>query len=342
MKINNRFGLLSCLLLGGLSISAAFAQAPKYHEISRTIVGGEGGWDYLSVDARTHLLYLSHGNQVNVVNPMTKKVVATIADTPGVHGIALDQSLNKGFISCGRGNSVVVFDINTSKTLETITVPGQNPDCITLDPVTQRVFTFNGRSSDSTVIDAKTDKVLGSIPLSGKPEFFQPDGRGMLFGNIENKNEVVQIDAKSMRVVKSWSISPADGPSGFAVDLKNHLGISVTDGKMVISDLTAGKVAGTVDIGEGPDATSYDPKLHLAFSSNGQSATMSIVSIESKSKFTLVQTLKTEPGARTMILDPSTHIVYVVTAQFPAAAGGTTPRRPSAVPGSFMVIAYGP
>jgi DNA-binding beta-propeller fold protein YncE len=339
-------------IFASLVVAASAGSAPAhskaeihYHEIERFSVPGDGGWDYIAIDSKRHRLFISHGAVTTVMDVQTKQLAGVIPDTAGVHGIAIAQSLNRGFTSNGRDNSVTAFDLTTLKTIAKYPISGQNPDCIMYEPVTQRVFTFNGRSSNATAIDAMTGKVLGTIPLDGKPEFAQPDGKGSIFNNIEDKSEIERIDARTLKVTGKWSIAPGEGPSGLAIDAAHRRAFSVTDGKMIISDIDAGKVVATAEVGEGPDATNYDPKLKLAFSSNGESATLTIVKEETPDKFAVLENVKTEPGARTMTLDPVTHRVYLVTAKIvpptPGAAAGGRHGRQTA-PGSFMVLVYGP
>ena len=205
------------LIFGAL----AYGAGPGYHVVSRIPIGGEGGWDYLTVDSGARRLYVSHGTHVVVVDIDTEKVVGDIPDTPGVHGIAVAPELNRGFISNGRGNNATIFDLKTLKTLGQVKT-GTNPDGILYEPSTKRVFTFNGRSQDATVFDAASGDVLGTIALGGKPEFPAADGKGRVFVNMEDTSEVVEIDPQKLLVVKRSSIKPCDGPSGMGLDAAKH------------------------------------------------------------------------------------------------------------------------
>src|SRR5580700_3133864 len=242
----------STLLLVAFA-TAALAAPPTYKVITKIKVGGAGSWDYAYVDSNNHRLYVSHATQTEVIDTTTDKVIATIPDTNGVHGIAIAEDLGKGFTSDGRDNAVTVFDIKTNKVLGAKIKTGTNPDSIIYEPVTHRVFTFNGRSGDSTAIDAKTgDVITASIPVGGKPEFVQADGKGHLYVNIEDKNEIVEIDAKNALVSKRYSIAPCDEPSGLAISTKKLLLYSVCGNKMmIVSNPATGQVVATPAIGSG-------------------------------------------------------------------------------------------
>jgi len=216
---------------------SAIAAGTGYHILKEIKVGGEGGWDYLTMDSAARRLYVSHTNKVNVIDPDAGKVVGEIPDTQGVHGIAIASALNRGFTSNGRGNNVTIFDLKTLKPIGTPVMTGENPDSIRFEPNSGRVFTFNGRSKDSTAIDAKTGNVVGTIPLGGKPEFSVADGKGKVYVNIEDTSEVVEIDAAKASVTKRYSLKPCDGPSGLAIDVKNRKLFSVCGNRlMIVSD----------------------------------------------------------------------------------------------------------
>jgi YVTN family beta-propeller protein len=339
-----RVGLVVCLALA--VAGSAVAQAPKpggYHLLKKHVLGGEGGWDYMALDGRTRLLYVSHGGAVEILNIDTGAKGEPITNLKGVHGIAVAPDRNRGYISNGRGNTVSVFDLKTHKVLEDIPSTGQNPDAIMYDAFSGRVFTFNGRTADATAIDATSSKVVGTIDIGGKPEFAVTDGKGTIFVNNEDKSEVVAFDAKALEVKKRWPIAPGEGPSGLAIDLKGRRLFSVCDKVMVVSDFVNGKVVTTVPIGSGPDAVRYDPGTHLVFASNGE-GTLTVVKQQSPDRYTVLETVPTARGARTMELDPKTHHVFVVTAEFGPAPAPTKeqPRpRPTIIPGSFMVLEFG-
>jgi DNA-binding beta-propeller fold protein YncE len=314
------------------------------YSLSKTInLGGEGGWDYITFDSETRRLYISRATKVVVLEVDSEKVVGEIPDTQGVHGIALAMDLEKGFVSDGRANDVTIFDMKTLKTLGTVAA-GTNPDAIVYDAATKRVFTMNGRSKDSTAIDAVAGKVLGTIALPGKPEFAVSGGRGGIFVNIEDKSEMVRIDAEKLTVTNTWPLAPCESPSGLAMDRVNQRLFSGCDNKlMTIMNADSGKVIASLPIGEGVDATAFDPGNGYAFSSNGQSATLTVVHEDSPSKFTVVDDVPTRKGARTMALDRETHQVFLVTADFgppPAATVDNPHPRPAILPGSFVVLVY--
>jgi YVTN family beta-propeller protein len=317
-------------------VAMALAAATGYHILSDIQIGGEGGWDYLTVDSAARRLYVSHGTHVVVVDLDTNKVVGDIPDTPGVHGIAIAPELNKGFISNGRGNNVSVFDLKTLKTIGTAAT-GENPDDITYDKGSSRVFVFNGRSKSATVIDAKTGNVAATIPLPGKPEFAIADGRGHIYNNLEDTNEILEIDAAKATVSKKFSLSPCDGPSGMAYDAKSRRLFSVCSNRMMaISDPDAGKVVATPAIGAGSDGAAFDPGTGYAFSSNGD-GTLTVVQ-QAGGKWDVLENIATERGARTIAIDEKTHKVYLPTAKTAPSAGGG---RQSYLPNTFKVLVVG-
>jgi YVTN family beta-propeller protein len=329
------------LLTLALVVGAAFA-AEGYHVLTKIKIGGTGGWDYVAVDPPNHRLYASHGTSVAVIDTGSDKVVGTISELKGVHGIAVAPHLNKGFISNGQGNSVTVFDLKTLAKTADVPVTGQNPDAICFEPKTERVFTFNGRSGDSTVIDAKTNAVVATLPLGGKPEFCVADGTGKLYNNLEDKSELLEIDAAKPAVLRRTSLAPCDEPSGLAFDAKAGVAFSVCGNKtMAVTDVKSMKVIATPTIGSGPDAAGYDPGTGLAFSSNGE-GTLTIVK-KVNGKWEAVDTVTTEPRARTMTVDPITHKVYLLDAEFgpaPEAKEGKR-SRPPVLPDTFHVLVVG-
>lgn len=319
--------------------SAAPAQTGPYHVEARWQIGGEGGWDYVTVDPHAHLLYIDHGPRVDIVDTNTGKAIGAITGLDGTHGVALDDEGKYGYISDGRGNAVVVFNRHTFKTVATIPA-GTNPDGIVFEPVTKTVWAFNGRSHNATVIDTRTLKVIATIALPGKPEFPVADGKGQIFDNIESKNSIARIDAKTRQLTATWPLADCESPSGLAIDRNHRLLFSVCDNKkMAVTDADSGKTLANPPIGEGPDAASFDPIHRLAFSSNGE-GTLTVVNAASN-KFDVVQTLATERGARTMTVDTATGRIYLITAAFgprPAATAQNPHPRPAIVPGSFTVL----
>jgi DNA-binding beta-propeller fold protein YncE len=320
-----------------------WAAGPGYHVVNTWKLGGEGGWDYLTADSDARRLYISRGTHVIVIDLDSGKSVGDIADTPGVHGIALAPELGKGFISNGREGTVSIFDIKTLATSGKVKV-GENPDAILYDPATKRVFTFNGRSQDSTAIDAATGKVLATIKLDGKPEFAASDAKGEVFVNIEDKSELTVIDPNKLEVKTKWPLAPCTEPSGLSIDRKNRRLFVGCDNKMMaVVDADSGKVLATPAIGEGVDATAFDDATGLAFASCGEGV-LTVVKEDSPTSFSVAEGVKTQQGARTMALDSKTHNAYVVTAKFgppPAPTADNPHPRRSILPDSFVVLVLG-
>jgi YVTN family beta-propeller protein len=334
---------LFVLALNGVTLSAQTKTQPGYHVLKHYKLGGEGGWDYLTIDAKARRLYVSHATHVLVVDADTGSVVGDIPDTPGVHGIAIVEEFGKGYVSNGRTSTVTVFDLKTLKSLKQIPV-GKNPDAIIYDAASKRVFTMNGASNDTTAIDVKTDAVAGTLGLGGRPEFAVADEQGKVFVNIEDKNAIVEFDSRKLVVEANWPIAPAEKPSGLAFDRKHRRLFSVGSNKlMAVVSADTGKVLATVPIGSGVDAAAFDPETGLVFSSNGD-GTLTVVHEDTPDKFSVVENVATQRGARTLTLDPKTHQVYLVTAEFgpPPAPTPERPRpRPSIVPDSFMLLVVG-
>jgi DNA-binding beta-propeller fold protein YncE len=331
---------LVSLISLSLAAVALAAAGPGYHVATTYKVGGDGGWDYLNADSDAHRLYISRGTHVIVLDADSGKSVGDIPDTPGVHGIALAPELGKGFTSNGREGTVSIFDIKTLAPSNKVKV-GDNPDAILYDPATKRVFTFNGRSQDSTAIDAASGKVLGTIKLDGKPEFAASDAKGEIFVNIEDKSELVAIDPNKLEVKAKWPLAPCTEPSGLSIDRKNRRLFVGCDNKMMaVVDADSGKVLATPAIGDGVDATAFDPGTGLAFASCGEGE-LTVVKEESPDKFSVAENVKTEQGARTLALDTKTHNVFVVTAKFgppPAATADNPHPRRTILPDSFVVL----
>src|SRR5215471_3421297 len=336
-----RFMSVMTFALVVVFLTPVFAQA-QYQLKQSYVLGGDGGWDYLTYDPAGKRLFISRGTRVMVVDPAKGSVLAEIPGTTGVHGIALAQELGKGFTSNGGENTVTVFDLKTLKETAKIALPddAKNPDAILYDPASKRVFTFNGRSSNATAIDATENKVVATIPLDGKPEFAAADGKGMVYVNIEDKNELTSIDAKKAAVAASWPLTGCEEPSGLAIDQKSRRVFSGCGNKvMAVTNIDTGKVVTTVPIGQGVDANGFDPDTGLAFSSNGD-GTLTVVHEDGPDKFSVLQNAETQRGARTMALDTNTHNVYLVTAEFeeaPPAKEGDRPRR-TMKPGTFTLL----
>jgi len=341
MKNINRFlfGNISAVLFSFIAVGTCQTQ-PQYHLLKEIPVGGEGGWDYCSVDSAAGRLYVSHASKVVVIDLESDKVVGEITNTPGVHGLAPAPDLGKGFVSCGRENKCAIVNLKTLEILSKVDT-GQNPDGMLYEPEQKEAYMFNGRDNSATVIDAQTGKVVATIPLGGKPEFAQADPSAhRVFDNLEDKNEVVAIDTKTHEVANRWPIAPGEEASGMAIDLKNHrLFLGCGGSKtMVMMDYTGGKVLASVPIGNGVDANAFDPELQLAFASCGDGS-VTIAHEDSPDKLSVVQTLKTQQGSRTMTIDPKTHKIYLASAKFEAPAAGE--RRGRVVADSFKILVYG-
>jgi len=342
-----RFAARSCfvLLVGLFGISLCIAQTPisGYHLLKKFEVGGEGGWDYLFADSAAHRVYVSRSTRVIVLDSETGAAIGEIPNTNGVHGIAIAEDLGRGFTSNGRDNSVTIFDLKTLKPLGTVAT-GKNPDAIIYDAASKRVFAFNGGSSNATAIDAADGKVAGTIDLGGKPEFATSDGKGMVFVNIEDKSQVVAIDSHKLTVTNRWALAPGEEPSGMAIDAKHHRLFSVCSNKKeIVLDYDTGKVVADVPIGNGPDAAGFDPDTNLAFSSNGE-GTLTVIKEDGPNKFSVVENITTQRGARTMTLDPKTHKIYLAAAQYgetPAATAQNPRPRPKMIPNSFVILVFG-
>jgi DNA-binding beta-propeller fold protein YncE len=307
-------------------------------------LGGQGGWDYLSSDDAAHRLYVTHNSRVEVVDTTTGKPIGAITGLKSTHGVALNPDGKIGYISDGAGNAIVVFNRADFSVQATVTA-GTNPDGITFEPTTKTVWAFNGRSKNISVLDTTSNTVVATLPLPGKPEFPQADGHGSVFVNLEDQNEILKLDAASRKEVATWPLPGCDSPSGMAIDRDHHRLFSVCDGgKMAIVDYESGKVLGLAAIGDSPDAAGFDPKRELAFSSNGGDGTLTIVQA-GKPGFPVLQTVKTEKGARTMGFDTSTGRIYLVTAQFgppPAPTDAMPHPRPSIVPDTFEIVVVEP
>jgi DNA-binding beta-propeller fold protein YncE len=332
------------LLFSVLTLSIALT-AQQYRITNRIFSPGEGGWDYLFADSATRTLYVTHGSEVVVIDLDSAKPVGKIIGLDRIHGVAIADDLNRGFISDGAANEVVVFDTKSNSEIQRVKA-GTNPDAIVYDTFSKRVFAFNGGSQNATVIEAATGKVAGTIGLGGKPEFSVSDGKGNLYVNIEDKSELARINPATMEVEKRWPLAPCEEPSGLAMDGANKRLFSVcSNQKMAVVDADTGKVVATVPIGNGPDAAVFDQGKGLIFSSNGQDGTITVVNEDSPNKYSVVETTGTARSARTMTLDSKTHNLYLSSAQLgapPAATVDNPHPRPKIVPGTFRVLVVSP
>ena len=315
-----------------------------YHLLKKIPLGGEGGWDYITFDSPTRRLFISRATKVVVLDVDSGKVVGEIPNTEGVHGIALAPDLGRGFTSNGRAGTVTIFDLKTLQAIGSV-LAGKNPDAIVYDPASKRVFAMNGRSSNATAIDAATGTVAATIALAGKPEFAVADGAGHVYVNIEDQSELWQIDSEKLAVTAHWPLAPCQEPSGLAMDIAHRRLFAGCDNKMMaVVNPDTGKVVATPPIGEGVDANAFDPGLSFAFSSNGGAGTLTVVHEDSPDKYTVVEDVATQRGARTMALDPKTHEVYLATAEFGPRASATAENphpRPQILPNSFVILVLG-
>jgi YVTN family beta-propeller protein len=328
-KSNALFFPLTILGYAALIHAAA---APAHSKIAHKFhADGNDGWDFLTVDEGTGRLFISHGTQVQVMDEKDGRLLGTIPDTKGVHGIALAPGLNKGFISNGKDTSVTVFDLKTLATIGKVRVTGINPDAILFDPSSQDVFAFNGKTSNVTVIDASTGAVVATIPLEGKPEVAVSDGAGSVYVNLEDKSMVAAIDAKAKKVTGSWPIAPGESPSGLAIDLlKGRLFMVCENKLMVVFDLKTHKVLASLPIGDKVDGVGYDPIKKRAYASNGE-GTLTIVQEDVKGDYKVLETLPTQRGAKTIAVDNKTQHVFMSTAEMPKP-------RPTVKPGTFVIL----
>jgi YVTN family beta-propeller protein len=346
MRLFNWRNLLifSLLIFPGLVLNAQPKSSSGYHVIKQIKLGGDGGWDALTFDAKAHRLYISRSTHVMVVDVDSGVMVGDILNTPGVHGIAIVSDLNKGFTSNGRDSTVTVFDLKTLKVLKQIPV-GKNPDAIIYDAASKRVFTFNGASNDATAIDPQSETVAGTIALDGKPEFAEADESGHIFVNLEDKSAIAELDSRKLTVLARWPLAPGEEPSGIAFDRRHkRLFAACSNKMMVVMNAENGKVITTVPIGSGVDGAGFDAGTEMAFSSNGGDGTLTVVHEDSPEKFSVVENVTTQRGARTMTVDPKTHRVFLVTAEFGQTPAPTLERprpRPSIVPGSFTLLIFG-
>lgn len=329
-------------VMAAQAVGAQNAIPPAIAKVDHFVVGGVGGWDLLAFQPEQKRLFISRSDRVQVFDTESGKVIKEIPGTDGVHGIALAKELGRGFTSNGKSNSVTVFDLDSLSVIDEIKGTGEKPDAILYDPVSKRVFAFNGRSQNTTVIDAVTRKIIATITLPGKPELAVLDGKGNIFVNIEDKNSIARIDIAKLTVTAEWPIAGCEGPTGLAIDPKHGRLFSVCDNhKMVVINAVSGKAVSEVVIGAGPDGAAFDSRSALVLSSNGD-GTLSVIRQERPDQYSTVATIPTQKGARTMALDEATHHVYLVTSEFgpppPATADQPHPRPPQ-IPGTFSVLA---
>ncbi len=334
---------LICAVAFLLLATPAAPQSPNYKLLKKVTLGGAGGWDYLTADPVTHRVFISHSTHVIVVDA-EGKVVGDISDLQGTHGAVIVQEFGHGFTSNGGSNSATMFDLKTLKVLKEIKLPdADRPDGFMYDPFSKRVFFFNARSHNTSAVDAKTGEAVGTIDLGGKPEAARTDGAGHVWVNIEDKAQLVEFDSKQLKVLNTWPLPDCEEPTGMSIDLAHQrLFIGCHSKQMLVSDYQ-GHIVSRVPIGEGVDATEFDPATDLAFASCGD-GTIIVAHQDSPDKYTVVQTISTQRGARTMTLDTANHNLYTVTAEFgptPVATPENPRARPPLIPGTFTLLIYG-
>jgi DNA-binding beta-propeller fold protein YncE len=337
-------------LLGLGVVALAFGQplpaaAQSYHVAKTYTLGGDGGWDYLYLDSQSNRLYVGRNDRVMVIDAAGGKLVGTVPGLERAHGVAIDHAVGRGFATSGGDSMVVIFDLETLKVVGKTKVDIDD-DSIQLDPSTGHIFTFNGDAHNASVIDPASGKLLGTVDLGAKPEFGVPDGRGKLYVNLESSSEIAEIDASAMKVTRRWPLAPCEAPTGLAIDTAHHVLFSVCrNSVMAMSDAESGKVVAHVAIGPGADAARYDAGTGLAFASTGGDGAITVVHEDSPARFSVVQTVQTGVGARTMELDAKTHRLYTVTAEFKpqaAPAPGQRRARPEVLPDTFKLLVLEP
>jgi YVTN family beta-propeller protein len=319
--------------IGCLAVDSGRAQGSSGFKVSKTfMIGSPGGWDYISVGPDKKI-YVSHGTQVNILSQKTGDSVGVIPNTTGVHGIAFNESLGKGYTSNGRINTVTVFDLKTSAVLKQIPT-GQNPDAILYDPFSKKIITCNGRSHDLSVIDATTEQVVATIALDGKPETAVSDEAGKIYVNIEDKSKITVVDIRTNAVVTSWPLTGAEGPTGLAIDLKTKRLFAGCDKQLVVMDAGSGAIVDKLPIGDGCDGVGFDGGLKMVFASCGEGK-LTVIKEESASSFKVIDNVPTKRSARTVAVDEKTHEVYLPAAETEPAEAGQRPRQK---PGTFQVL----
>lgn len=329
------------LLLSLAVVLPATAPATGLTLLRTFKLGGEGRWDYISLEPETGRLYVPRSTRVMVLD-LDGHLKGEIPGTAGVHGVAFSRELDRGWTSNGQAHTVTVFRLSTLEVLKVVKTTGENPDAILFEPATKRLFTFNGRGKNATVIDAATSEVIGTIPLSGKPEFAACDGRGRVYVNNEDTAAIHAINARTLKVEATWSIKPLDSPTGLAMDVNQNRLFSVGSNKLAaVVDAGTGKVLAVLPIGSGADGVDFDPGTGCAYASNGE-GTVTVIRQTGPGTYEVAATVPTRPGARTIVVNPKTHRLYLPTAEFlPAPKDAKPGTRPTPVPGSFQVLELG-
>ena len=338
------------LLLGAAAAytTATAAPAPAlapYSVRAQWALGGPGGWDYLTLDGEGQRLFIARADRVLVVSTTDGTLLGTIPHTEGVHGVALAPDLGKGFISDGRADAVTVFDLKTLNTVGTLAISGHNPDAIVYDAASHRLITFNGRSHDITILDPATGAEISTVAAGGKPEFARADGSGHVFFNIEDTGELSELDAVAGQRIATWKLPGCEEPTGLAFDVAHQrLFSGCGNQRLIVTDATSGRQVATLPIGAGSDAIGFDAARALVFSTNGADGTLTVIHADTPDHYSVVATVPTRKSARTLALDPRTHRIFTVAAEFGPAPEATAaePRpRPPVLDGSFRVLVLG-
>lgn len=344
-----RLCIVGSILLLGITACAGSRIAVKqssdpYRLLQRFSLGGTGGWDLLALDPERRRVFISRSDRVMVMDADTGKMLGEIPATQGVHGIALASDLKRGYTSNGRSGTVTVFDLDSLAVLDEIPVTGKNPDVILYDMASHHVFSFNPGSTNATVIDAATLKVVATLALPGQPELAVSDGHGRVYVNLEDKGQIAVIDSRINQVLTTWSLAPCEAPTGLALDADHGRLFSVcANRKMMVLDAQSGRQIAELPIGDGPDGAEFDPATQLAFSSN-RDGTLTIVHEDDPNHFTVIDTIPTQKSARTMVLDPVSHRIYLPAAEFgprPEPTAEQLQPRPPVLPGTFSILVVG-
>jgi DNA-binding beta-propeller fold protein YncE len=355
-----KFMLAATLAVGLWSISGGvmLAHAAENYKLIKTIpIGGPGQWDYIGIDAANRHVFVSHGPQLEILDADTLQLVGKIVapgvdfSNPetltgnGVRGGGAAPDLGRGFIPNAKHGSMTIFDLKTLKTIAVVPV-GENPDGYVYDPATKRAFTFSNRTKGGMAVDVAEAKLAGTIPLGSKPEAAAADGKGHVFVDMQETSMVAKIDSLKLVVEESWPTAPCVAPSSMAMDVKNNrlfLGCRGEHPMLAVMDAANGKIITTLPIGTGTDAAVFDAEKKLVMTSNGE-GTISVIQQESADKYTALEPIKTEPGARTMTLDTKTHRLFLITADrtTPPATPENPKPGPVNTPGTFRVLVVGP
>ena len=337
--------IFSALLV--LSVSAVTMVVPAaggYRLLQTIPVAGDDGWDHPTVDSAARRLYVTHGTHVVVIDVDSGKLLGKINNTPGAHFTVIDSELDRGFISNGGAARLTIFNTKTLATSGEVKSTGENPGPTVFDPASKRVFTFNLNTHNATVIDSKEGKVVGGFDLGGRPELVGTDAKGNVFANLVQKNVVLQVDSWKMTAGQTWPVAPGVGPRTMAVDQKNgRLFIGCANRLLVILDSNSGRLISSVPIGPGPDDSAYDPETRLIYTSNGD-GTVSVIQQESPDRYSVLETVKTAPGARNMTLDLKTKKIFLPLfdrGSPPAPTAETPNPRGNVIPGTFRVLVFG-